>query len=241
VADDASASGADLHCMATTGLTVQSEVRIAEVSFCPPDSGRLGETVWPVGRQLREQPWAVAMVQAEGDDEAIEQVGRVLDAMRVFVKAQVKSRTADFGLPGSMPGEAMDHIVVKPGVHRGGVRWMGQYIGFTFSTALHSAWRESIWGKFVEPALVEPCAEGDARALRGIELLARSWVEADPGIALFLAVAALEAWLTSGDVGGKKYEFARRVAFFMCSGPAVWPDYDYSCPALSKVAEKAKL
>lgn len=209
------------------GLTVVQVMEVGPVRVRPaPDvlndlKGELGggtSSAWFEQFVAEHRAGAIAQVDAEDRETAVELVVQAVDVLRVFQHMRYGlTEVTQFGVGGDVGPRVVAYAEV--GARAGhGYLHRGDAIGWTFSEP--SAWDEAASLREVATSIGRATPpEGHRRALIGLQLLSQAIIEPRPTLKMVEVVGALEAWLLPRHTEGQTFRLARAVAFFLCGRP----------------------
>ena len=152
-------------------------------------------------------------------DAAMEELRESLDVLRLFQLSRQTMQSTSFGLSGDIRATLIDYVAVWD-KSAPGSRFIGEYLGFTFTEDSYNDWSSSTAFQFLNESLADPSpTEGARRAVTGVRLLARAANEYRPDLKMLSVVAALEAWLLDRQTGPQTLRLARHVTWFGCGQP----------------------
>ncbi|MCA1706944.1 MAG: hypothetical protein LC808_28240 [Actinobacteria bacterium] len=232
--------------MSRTGLERANLDAVPSSRFMLPVEGLAVPSTWPVGvvriepienvaDELRdatavvpselardfEEVKAVATLQAEDVDEAVELTTAALGVLRVYqhtwAAMQGQLKPTGFGLPGEVNRASVTYA--QRGERSGfGWRMVGGTVGFTFVHPARVDWDNSIGFQFLAGAVgAVNASEGQRRAVLAADLLSQSILSGRPAAKIISVVQALEALLLPRSREPQTFRLARYVAYFGCA------------------------
>ncbi len=152
-------------------------------------------------------------------DAAMEELRESLDVLRLFQLSRQTTQSTSFGLSGDIRASLVEYVAIWE-KSAPGSRFVGDYVGFTFTEDSYNDWANSTAFQFLSGSLADPSpAEGPSRAVTGARLLARAATEHRPDLKMLGVMAALEAWLLNRQSGPQTLRLARHVTWFGCGLP----------------------
>ena len=223
----------DRYLMPIDGLQIPCQWEIGRVTLHPGTAGPdLIRDVPPIGAEgdffhdgvyelldsAKES--TIAVVPGRPDiDAAIDELRASLDVLRLFQLSRQSGQSASFGLPGDVSESRIGYIAIWENSALG-YRFVGDYLGFTFTQTSYDDWASSTAFQYLSDSLDDPSpSEGARRAVAGALLLARAATENRPDLKMVSVTAALEAWLLHRQTGPQTRRLARHVAWFGCGLP----------------------
>ena len=154
-------------------------------------------------------------------DAAMDELRESLDALRLFQLSRQTMQSTSFGLSGDIRASLVEYVAIWE-KSAPGSRFVGAYVGFTFTKDSYDDWASSTAFQFLSDSLADPSpAEGARRAITGSRLLARAATEYRPDLKMLSVMAALEAWLLNRQSGPQTFRLARHVTWFGCGLPEI--------------------
>lgn len=184
---------------------------------------------WAESTASEFDKWAVAEITTTGIAEAIPIVRRSVAVLRVVQHMENPNadiRRQAFGLPGQVGSARIDYISLSPGPASGWKQW-GALAGWSFGDSSYENWKTDPAYRFLDDALRCPDSERTdlkRRALITVDMLNQAWSTWEPDVSLLNHAIALEILLGEPKDKEKKARIARRVCYFDCGWPEVYPN-----------------
>ena len=223
----------DRYLIPIDGLKIPRQWKVGRVTLHPGNAGPdLIRDVPPVEvegdfyrdgvHELLESAKDSTIAEVPGGsdvDAAIDELRSSLDVLRLFQLSRQTIQSTSFGLPGDVLASRIGYIAIWEN-SAPGHRFVGEYLGFTFTEDSYDDWASSTAFQFLSDSLADPSStEGAHRAVAGASLLARAATEHRSDLKMLSVMAALEAWLLNRHSGPQTFRLARHVTWFGCGLP----------------------
>ena len=208
------------------GLTVRENWSVGPVTIRPAPTAMAEIKAQLPGAPLHsdfeasveeQRSAAIASVEAEDLETAIDAIGPAIDVLRVFQQVVYGyTRLGQFGLAGDVGRGLVPYARTGADIGNGhGFSHRGEMIGWEFTK--QDDWQDAPEFRWAAEGIgSEAPHDARRRALVGLQFLSLAIVEQQSQLKMVQVVTALEAWLLERSTRSQTYKLARAITYFGC-------------------------
>lgn len=169
-----------------------------------------------------DQYRAVAMVDSDSVENALDTIEQALQVFRVFQYGLMRAaHYLHFGLPGEIYSGKIIFFHKGPTNSGMGFHDSGLHLGFELQESGIEGWENHAESLQMAASAInnEAASDGAKRALNGVKLFSQSILTKDPDLRVLLVMAALEGMLKPAEKRSRSLILARKLSFLSCWQP----------------------